>query len=217
MNTSNARYNMIEQQIKPWNVPDKTVLNVFNIIHRELFVPVKYKKLAYADTAIPLTDNQSMLQPTIEAKLLQSLNIKKSESTLEIGTGSGYLTACLAQLSKHVTSYETSESLAEQAQQIIAEQNIKNIEITNQDALLKENITQQFDVIAITGALLNVPDHLKEALNINGRLFCITGSLPIMQASVITRTHNAQWEQKSLFETTAPYLNTAPANKKFIF
>jgi protein-L-isoaspartate(D-aspartate) O-methyltransferase len=213
MNYEQARFNMVEQQIRPWEVLDQYVLDVMLQTPREDFVPARYRNLAFADTHIPLEHGQEMMRPNVEGRLLQSLNLKKSDVVLEVGTGSGYLTACLAQLAGHVYSVDIFPDFIEAAARKLEAQRISNVTLAVDDAAVaiqKGNPQGQYNAIAVTASLPYVPDYYKNALAIGGRLFAVIGTLsaPIMEAKLITRVAADQWVQESLFETRiAPLLN----------
>ena len=199
---STAKHNMIEQQIRPWEVLDPKVLDVFDRINRDQFVPEQYKGLAYADCCLPIFDGESMLPPTVEGRLLQALNLRDRDSVLEIGTCSGYLTACMAGLVQHVTSVDLNAQASSMAHDNLADMNITNVELHTIASL--EDIThlERYDAIAVTGGSLPaVPENLKNALVIGGRLFAVTGHSPVMNAQLITRVSQDEWSTTNLFET----------------
>lgn len=212
-----ARHNMVEQQIRPWEVLDPRVLEVLEKIHREDFVPARYRKFAMADLEIPLAENQSMLKPVIEARILQSLQIQSQDTILEIGTGSGFMTACLAKLGHSVSSLEVFSSLSEKAEKKLNHAGIDNVELISTDALKDYALDRKFDVIVFTGALSKVPDSFKLALKPGGRLFAITGQQPIMEAVLLTRVRDEEWSKQYLFETSAPWLVHGETPKVFQF
>ena len=217
VNLDQAHYNMIEQQVRPWDVLDEKILETLKQINREAFVPDAYKKLAYADTAIPLGKGQYMLHPILEGRILQSLAIQPMDTILEVGTGSGFLTACLAHLGYTVTSIEIDESLSQTAAEKLVEQGILNVSLYVDDATSTDNINQQYDVIAITGAMYELPLAYKQALKPGGRLFVITGEAPTMEARLITRTGDDSWSDQMLFETELKALIHAEKGKQFVF
>lgn len=203
MDFEQARFNMVEQQVRPWNVYDPRVLEVISRIPREDFVPDAYRNLAYADTHIPLDDKNlsSMLHPNIEGRILQHLNIGEDDVVLEIGTGTGYLTACLAALARHVDSVEINPGLYELAKKNLATHDIHNVSISNGDAGKDWNQKQFYDAIAITGSLPEIPETYKMKLKVGGRLFVVTGEAPAMTAQLLTRTDKNEWSTENLFET----------------
>ena len=206
MNTAAAaKFNMIEQQLRPWEVLDGNVLSVIDQLDREDFVPEVYKGLAYADCQIPLTRSTAMFPPTIEGRLLQALLINADDRILEIGTGSGYITGCLAMLGKQVLSLDIDAASQQTAAAILDGLSLNNIEFEQANAF-ECDYDQAFDVIAVTGSVSSVPDNLKQALTVGGRLFVIVGKSPAMQSLLITRASNSEWITESLFETDLPAL-----------
>ncbi len=200
-----AKHNMIEQQIRPWEVLDSQVLNVLDEVNRVEFVKDEYKGLAYADCQIPLHHQRRMFPPVVEGRMLQSLLIGKEDSILEIGSGSGYVTACLARLGKQVLSLEFSNENLAFARQNTTNAGISNIEYRLANGL-EDNYQETYDVIAVNGSVTRVPESLKLALNPGGRMFIIEGNSPVMQAMLFTRRGDAQWSSQSLFETDLPAL-----------
>ena len=207
MNTAEAaKFNMIEQQIRPWEVLDHQVLDVLNSLDRVDFVREQYKGLAYADCQIPLGNQTRMLPPVIEGRMLQALRIQKDDNVLEIGSASGYIGACLAMLGKQVLSLDSNEENLEFARQNANHTSINNIEFKQANGLNCQ-LDDHYDAIAVTGSVDEVPDSLRQALTPGGRLFTIVGQSPVMQALLITRTGDAEWTQQSLFETDLPALS----------
>lgn len=199
---STAKHNMIEQQIRPWEVLDAQVLDVFDRISRDHFIPEQYKGLAYADCCLPILDTESMLPPTVEGRMLQALKLKASDSILEIGTCSGYITACLASLGQQVTSVDLNAQAASMAHDNLDALNLSNIELHTIASLDDINHQERYDAISVTGgSLADVPQNLKNALVIGGRLFAITGESPVMSAQLITRVSQSEWSTANLFET----------------
>jgi len=196
-----CRYNMVEQQVRPWDVLDDKVLNTLESIPRDQYVPPQYLNLAYADTAIPLNASQKMMHPIIDGRILQLLDIQPEDDVLEIGTGSGYLTACLAHLACHVESIEIDEALAKQAAQTLLEQGVFNISLSCGDGLQAPTTNKKYNLIVLTGAVAEIPQSFKEALADNGKLFVVTGEAPAMTAHLITRTAEKEWSDKIIFET----------------
>ncbi|HEX7026070.1 MAG TPA: protein-L-isoaspartate O-methyltransferase [Gammaproteobacteria bacterium] len=219
MNYEQARFNMVEQQIRTWEVLDQRVLDVISRTPREAFVPPEHRALAFADTNIPLGNGQVMMRPNVEGRLLQALDIQESDIVLEVGTGSGYLTACLAQLAKHVYSVDIFPDFIERAGINLTAQAINNITLSQGDASATWGDRPEYDVIAVTGSLPVLPDSYKRLLAPNGRLFVIVGdeSLPVMEAWLITRVSEQHWTGESLFETSIPPLINAVKPKTFVF
>jgi protein-L-isoaspartate(D-aspartate) O-methyltransferase len=211
-----ARFNMIEQQVRPWEVLDQRVLDVMATIPREAFVPERYRSLAFADTSIPLGHDQVMMAPKLEGRLLQALALRPSNSVLEIGTGSGYLTACLARLGNHVTSIEIYPDLSKAAAAVLREQRCYNITLQEGDAAGGIDTDIHYDVIAVTGSLPEDRRQFHRSLAIGGRLFVVLGVPPVMEAVLVTRIDTENWSQESLFETVLPPLVNAPVTKRFV-
>jgi len=212
-----ARFNMIEQQIRPAEVLDATVLQTISQVPRERFVPEKYRDLAFSDSQIPLSERSSMMSPIQEARLLQALNIQKQDKILEIGTGSGYLTALLATLGQQVISVEIDPSLSQHAATLLHDQNITNVSLEVGDASLGWPTHAPYDVIAVTGSMPVMCQELKAQLSIGGRLFVIIGGQPAMSARLITRINDNQWSEQTLFETAIAPLINAPQPSAFVF
>lgn len=219
MNFETARHNMIEQQIRPWNVIDPVALDAIEMIPRENFVPAELRNSAFSDVELPIGCNQVMLFPKIEAKILQSVQIKKTDSVLEIGTGSGYLTALLAHLAEQVCSIEIHEALSIQAQEKLNNEGFDNIKFIIDDAskVITDNSEQNtaYDVIVLTGSVSPLPDKLKQSLKIGGRLFAVIGTSPTMEATLITRVSTTQYSNEVLFETEIPELENMSKAKSF--
>lgn len=200
-----AKFNMIEQQIRPWEVLDTQVLDVFDRVDRVHFVPEQFKGLAYADCQLPVIDGESMLPPVVEGRMLQALRLTAADSVLEIGTCCGYLTACLATLAHHVTSLDKHAEATELATSKLQEKGIANIDLQTISSLEDINYRERFDAITVNaGSLDKVPQNLKTALAIGGRLFAITGKSPVKQAQLITRVGQTEWKEENLFETDIP-------------
>lgn len=217
-----ARFNMIEQQVRPWDVLDDRVLEIMGRLPRERFVPDAYQGLAYADTEIPIgpLPSQHMLPPKIVGRLLQALDIQLTDRIYEIGTGTGYLTACLAELGEAVHSIEIDRDLADRARELLIEAGTPGrIEIQAKDAFADEHDAAPFAVIAVTGSLPTPAplSTLREQLTEGGRLFAFVGQAPVMEAVRITRLRDNQYRQESLFETCVPALVNAPEPEAFVF
>jgi len=206
-NTETARFNMIEQQIRPWEVLDNQVLSTLDQIKREDFVRETYKGLAYADCQIPLGNGVSMLPPVIEGRMLQALLIKAEDEVLEVGSGCGYVTACLAHLAQRVNSIDSNSDMIEFAKTNVASCGLDNVGFEQHD-LAQIDTAEAYDAIAVTGSLPGVPENLKQALKTGGRMFVIVGYSPVMQALLITRIDKSEWTTQSLFETDLPRLKS---------
>lgn len=217
MDSQFARYQMVSQQVRAWDVLDLRVLNLLEALPREQFVPAAYRKLAFADTQIPLIHGQVMMAPKVEGRLLQALDPQAEESALEIGTGSGFVTACLAKLAGEVLSLDIFAEFTASAGRTLASLGIHNAQLETRDATRLDGLTQRFDVIAVTGSLPVYDKNYAERLNIGGRLFMIVGQLPVMEALLITRVAEDAWARESLFETVLPPLVNAVAPGGFQF
>lgn len=217
MNMAQARHNMIEQQIRPWDVLDQRVLELIADLPREGFVPKAYLNLAYADINIPLDHGQVMMAPKVEARMLQALNIQTSDTILEIGCGSGYVTALLARSGKQVHSVDIYPDFVEDARRKLAAHGIDNVILDTGDAAHGWDRHGPYNVIAVTGSVPILPDALRRALKLGGRLFVITGDAPVMVARLITRSTEQEWIEKALFETVLPPLVNAPQTQRFVF
>ncbi len=216
MNFEIARHNMIEQQIRPWNVIDPIVLSALDAIPRENYVPDELKTSAFSDVELPIGHNQSMLCPKIEARILQSVQLKKTDKVLEVGTGSGYMTALLAHLAEQVHTVEINEQLSEQARQKITSEGFENITFAVADAAQGYTQDAPYDVIIITGALSRLDDSFKQSLKLGGRLFVVLGTAPVMEATLITRVSTNHYATEILFETEIPELENAPQKQTFM-
>ncbi|MES2859283.1 MAG: protein-L-isoaspartate O-methyltransferase [Pseudomonadota bacterium] len=199
-----ARETMVEQQVRPWDVLDARVLEALGTIPREAFVPDAVRALAYADTALPLAHGERMMKPVVEGRMLQALLPAEGETVLEIGTGSGYVTACLARLARDVLSLERHADLADAARARLAEQGIGNASVETVDAFGWDS-QRQFDVICVTGAVSALPERFLQWLKPEGRLFAICGRSPAMEARLVRPGVNGG-ASESLFETDLPYL-----------
>jgi protein-L-isoaspartate(D-aspartate) O-methyltransferase len=215
MNLEQARFNMIEQQIRPWEVLDQRVLDLLSTVPREDFVPEAYRKLAFIDMNIPLGEGQVMMSPKVEARILQALNVQDDETVLEVGTGSGYVTALLANLAQQVFSVDINPEMTRQAGQKLAAHDITNVTLETGDAARGWDAHAPYDVIVVTGSLPLLPDAFKQALKVDGRLLAIIGDSPIMGVLLITRVGETEWAQETLFETDLPALINAPQPERF--
>lgn len=217
MNLEQARYNMVEQQIRPWEVFDEDVLDLLFVVKREEFVPTAYRQLAFADVEIPLGHGACMLAPKIEAHALQALHIRKSDKVLEIGTGSGYMAALLAAHAEHVWSVEIVPELAEKARTTFHRLDIGNVTVETGDAALGWAARAPYDVIMGSGSLPVLPPQLQAQLKVGGRLFAVVGEGPVMEARLITRLTEDAFHSITLFETMLPALINAPQPARFTF
>ncbi len=217
MNFEQARSNMIEQQIKPWNVPNQSVLDLISEIHREDFMPDQYKRLALADTRIPLAHGQVTMTPKVEARLLQALEIKPEDEILEIGTGCAYLTALLAKSGHHVLSIDIHPEFTEEARVKLQQHDIHNVTLESGDAVHGWQQSSPYDVIVFTGSVPFLDDCIQQQLKPDGRLCVITGQSPAMEARLIKRISENDWYDKVLFETDLPELEGAVQVEPFKF
>lgn len=209
MNTDFARLQMVNQQVRGWNVYDEGVLSMLRELPRERFVPAGHEWLAFADTAIAIGHGQHMMTPTLEGRLLQALGLQGGERVLEIGTGSGFMTACLAKLSAHVTSIDIYDDFLSSAAEKLSDCDIDNVELHQMDAM-RELPGGHFDAVAVTGSIQSFEPRFVEALGPAGRLFVIEGNAPVMEARLVERTGDRDWRSLSLFETSlAPLVHAA--------
>ena len=217
MNIEQARFNMIEQQIRPWEVLDPQVLNLLFVVKREDFAPPAYRNLAFADLEIPLGDGQVMLAPKVEAKMLQELAIKKTDKVLEIGTGSGYMAALLAAHAEHVVSIEIRPELAKLAQDNLERAGVANVTVEVGNGGKGWSARGPYDAILVSGAMPVVPEALLKQLRVGGRLAVVVGDAPVMEAQLITCTADGIYNTVNLFETVIPGLDGVTSNTKFSF
>lgn len=217
MDFETARFNMVEQQIRTWEVLDANVLEACSKVHRERFVPEGYRQLAFTDTAIELGHGQAMMAPKIEARLLQALDVRRADRVLEIGTGSGYLTALLASLAAHVTSIEIFDDLAARAKHNLRNANVGNVALHVGDAVDGWSTAEPYDVIVVTGSSPERRAVIEQQLSINGRMFIVVGNAPVMEALLITRIAKDSWSVESLFETELAPLIGAESKPEFQF
>ena len=212
-----ARFNMVEQQIRTWSVLDMKVLNLMQNTPRESFVPAKYKDLAYSDIALPLAHGQKMMHPKIEARMVQALTLASIDNILVIGAATGYVIALMAQLVHHVTAVEINPDLMKSAAANLKLQNFQNITLEEGDAVDGWPDHAPYQAIAVTGSVTKVSESLKQNLAVGGRMFVVIGQPSIMEAVLITRTSDTDWEQKSLFETSLPALENSEPPASFDF
>jgi protein-L-isoaspartate(D-aspartate) O-methyltransferase len=215
---TDAREQMIEQQVRAWDVLDERVLGIFRKIPRDHFVPAEHRYIAYADLEVPLPKGQHMLRPSVAGRLLQALELTGTERVLEIGAGSGFLTACLAASSAHVESFEILPELAELAKSNLATLSVGNTRIVAADALATAPDTRKrYHAIAVTGSLPLPDERFQRQLEIGGRLFIVVGEAPVMTARLIRRTAEDAWTSESLFETVVDPLINARRPQEFTF
>jgi protein-L-isoaspartate(D-aspartate) O-methyltransferase len=217
MNIEQARFNMIEQQIRPWNVLDQDVLDLLHVVKREQFVPAAYQNLAFADVEIPLPGGDAMLAPKFEARILQETGVKKHETVLEIGTGSGYMAALLAHRAAKVTTVEINPDTAELAKKNLANAGVHNVTVETGNGAQGWEKGAPYDVIVISGALEVLPEAILKQVKVGGRIAAIVGQAPVMEASIITRTGEDAYSTVKVFETNVRYLTGAPVPSHFQF
>ncbi|HUI59821.1 MAG TPA: protein-L-isoaspartate O-methyltransferase [Steroidobacteraceae bacterium] len=220
MLTANAREQMIEQQVRAWDVLDERVLEVFRKVPREHFVPAQHRYVAFADLEVPLPCGQHMLRPSVAGRLLQALDLRGTERVLEVGAGSGYLTACLAAVAAHVTSLEVYSELASLSRANLASLSVGNAEVLTADALQSgpdPDVRVRYDAIAVTGSLPIADERFQRQLAVGGRVFVIVGDPPVMSAQLIRRTAEGTWTTESLFETVVDPLVNARRSEAFAF
>jgi len=220
MNIEKARFNMIEQQIRPWDVLDPEILDLLTVVKREAFVPAAYKNLAFMDTQIPLGNGEFMFTPKLEARIVQDIAPKKHENVLEIGAGSGYMAALLSHRARHVTTVEIDPEL-----KAFAEHNLSNYGISNVDVVLgngaqgwaNQGTDAPYDVIVISGSLPVLPDAFLKQVKVGGRIFAIVGESPVMNAQIITRVSDTAYDTVKLFETDVTPLRDIQKPSHFVF
>ena len=217
MNIEQARFNMIEQQIRPWDVMDADVLHLLSVVKREDFVPLAYRALAFADMEIPLGQGQFMLAPKVEARLLQDATVQKHEKVLEIGTGSGFMASLLAHRAQRVISLEIDPELAKLARANLQKAGIHNAEVRQADGSQGAPQDAPFDVIVLSGSVAEVPQVLLSQLKVGGRLVAIVGEEPVMRATVVTRHGEAAFSTTQAWDTAAPRLVSFPEPSHFKF
>ena len=217
MNFEKARFNMIEQQIRPWDVLDADVLQLLSEVKREDFVPLAHKVLAFADMEIPLGHGQFMLPPRVEARMLQDAAIQKTEKVLEIGSGSGYMAALLAHQAQRVISLEINPELAKMARDNLQKAGVTNAEVRQFDGSKGTPAESPFDVIVLSGSVAMVPSALLAHLKVGGRLVAIVGDEPVMRATVVTRTSDTDYTTTQPWDTVAPRLQNFPEPERFTF
>lgn len=217
INLELARIQMVGQQIRSWNVLDPDVIQVMGRLPREKFVPVRYRNLAYADSEIPLEHGQLMLRPSVQGRLLQAVQIASGERVLEIGTGSGYLTACLAALGGCVRSLEYHEELARGARATLTGEGFEQVNVVCEDAHTLDPEGPEYDIILVTGSLPDTDRSFMRRLAAGGRLIWFIGEAPVMRAELVTRVEADEWRHESLFETVVPALIGTTPREQFEF
>jgi len=216
MNIELARHNMVEQQVRPWDVLDSRVLEALTAVPREDFVAPAHRNLAFTDMCLPLGHGEVMMKPVIEGRVLQAVAPTRTESVLEIGTGSGFLTACLARLAQSVHSIEQHVELADSARARLQAAGISNATIEVGDAVHGFTPPQTYDVVVATGAVFALPERWRAWVRPGGRLLAIVGESPVQRAILYTRSADLQWTEQVLFETDLPYLTHAAPPARFV-
>ena len=215
------RFNMLEQQIRPWNVLEPQILNLLSVVRREDYVPPAHRSLAFFDMELPLSEGgepgQCMLSPKVEARMLQDLQLKPTDTVLEIGTGSGYMAALLAHRAAKVLTLEIDKALAARAAQTLRDNGVVNVEVRHADGAKPLPSGPTFDVIVLSGSVARVPQNLLGSLNNGGRLAAIVGEGPMMRAHFITRLSEGKWETQQPWDTVAPRLLNFPEPSRFSF
>lgn len=214
LNIELARHNMIEQQVRPWDVLDSRVLEALTVVRREDFVPPACRNLAFADLCLPLGHDEVMMKPVVEGRILQAASPTRAESVLEVGTGSGFLTACLARLSGEAVSVELHADFADGARTRLHAANVRNARVETGDAVRGFDPARQFDVMVVTGAVYELPQHWRAWIKPGGRIVAVVGSSPAQRAMLYTK-RDAGWDEQALFETDLPYLINAAPPRRF--
>ena len=216
MDMEQARFNMIEQQIRPWEVLDPEVLDILAMVRREVFVPEALKALAFADLELPIGNGQTMLSPKIEARVLQEAGVRSTDIVLEVGSGSGYMAALLASKAEYVHTVEIDPVLAETARRNLRQAGVSNVSVEIGDAALGWSGPSPYDVIVLSGSLPELPDAFLQQLKPGGRLMAFIGTAPVMQARLIIRSDDQAFNSINLFETVVPALITG-TRQRFVF
>ena len=217
LNIEQARFNMVEQQIRPWDVLDASVLDLLYVVKREEFVPAESRDLAFVDVELPIGHGQVMFQPKLEARLLQALAVKKTDKILEVGAGSGYMAALLAAKGAQVTSVEIIPELAKTAAANLKAAGVANARVEVGDGLQGWSAGAPYDVIVVSGSVPELPQALLGQLKVGGRLAAIVGTAPAMEAQIVTCTAPHTYSTLNLFETVVPPLQNAPQPSTFRF
>ncbi len=217
MNIEQARFNMIEQQIRTWEVLDQSVLSLLAVVKREAFTPLAYRSMAFVDTEVPLPGGQCMLAPKVDARLLQELAVRKHERVLEVGAGSGYMAALLGHQAQHVTTMEIVPELAKMASDNLKRASVMNVNVVQASGSRGLVADAPFDVILLSGSVAEVPAALLAQLKVGGRLAAIVGQQPVMRAMLFTRSGEQSFSSVDLFDTVAPRLKGFDEPTRFSF
>ena len=217
MNDEQARFNMIEQQIRPWDVLDQEVLSLLSVVRREDFVPPAYRALAFVDMQVPLPEGQYMLEPKVEARLLQDLKLARHEKVLEVGAGSGHMAALLAHRVQQVVTLESRPALARLAADNLRRAGVMNATVHQADGAQGLPAEAPFDAILLSGSVASAPSALLEQLKVGGRLMAILGEVPVMRATLVTRVSERDFRSVDIFDTVAPRLDGFAEPPRFRF
>ena len=217
MNFEQARQNMVENQVRPWEVLDARVLEVLGRVRREDFVAPEHRQLAFADVCLPLGHGEVMMKPVLEGRVLQALELASTERVLEIGTGSGFLTACLAGLAGEVVSVDIHADFTAAAAARLAAAAVDNVELATGDAVLTWQPQGQFDAVVLTGAVAHLPERMLGWLKPGGRMLVIRGASPAQQVALLTQEGAGRYRDEVLLETDLPYLVHAEPTRQFVF
>lgn len=217
MNFEQARLNMVENQVRPWDVLNARVLDVISRIHREDFVAPEHRQLAFADLCLPLGHGEVMMKPVVEGRVLQALELQPGDHVLEIGTGSGFLTACLAYLSAHVTSLDIHSDFTEAASSRLQAASVGNATLITSDAVQAWQPEGLFDALVVTGAVFDIPPRWLNWLKPGGRALVVRGRSPVQHVTLLTHEGAGRYREEVLFETDLPYLAHAEPPQRFVF
>ncbi len=216
INIETARHNMVEQQVRPWDVLDDNVLNLLADVPREEYVPAGYQNIAFADLSIPLDLGEVMMPPRLEGRMLQALAVKPTDTALEIGTGSGFVTTLLAKSARHVYSVDIQETFISRLRTKLEQEGIVNVTLEQGDAAQGWPQHGPYDVIAVGGSLPILPEALQQSLTVGGRMFVIVGDSPVMEAQLVTRLSETDFRTDMLFETDLPPLRNCLQPDRFV-
>lgn len=215
LNIELARHNMVAQQVRPWDVLDERVLNVLSAVRREDFIPPAHRAFAFADLCLPLGHGEVMMKPVVEGRVLQAIDPQPGESVLEIGSGSGFFTACLAKLAGEVVGIEQHADFSAAANTRLAAAGVTNARVETAEAVRVYKPARQFDVMVVTGAVFELPQHWHGWIKPGGRIFAIAGRSPVQSATLYTQDGAGAWSAAALFETDLPYLRNAEPPQRF--
>ena len=217
MNFEQARLNMVENQVRPWEVLNGRVLDVISRVHREDFVAAEHRQIAFADLCLPLGHGEVMMKPVVEGRVLQALELQPTDHVLEIGTGSGFLTACLAGLSAHVTSLDIHADFTTAATKRLESTGVRNITLVTGDAVIGWQPEGLFDALVVTGAVAEIPQRWLSWLKPDARMLVVRGQSPVQHATLLTHEGAGRYREETLFETDLPYLTHAEPLQRFVF